>query len=122
MLVCLGKSGKSECEAFMKLPSDVNYDLYAIETLDEAPMKFHIIPRKQDNTAWLQHWITEDGAKKFFTLYQSNKFVDYGLQVKDAECFRKTVELLKKSPRHETIFFESELKDKPESTKIIGKF
>ncbi len=125
LLMCLGKSDKLnliECEASMKMPEEINYDMFAIESPEKTQANFHLIPRKKDNTCWAKHWVTEGGQKKFFTLYHSDEFIDYGLKVKDTECFEKIVELLKTSTRHEIILTEGEQKEKLDSITIICKF
>lgn len=121
-LMCHGQADeRHECEADLKLPKEINYELYGIEILEETPVKrFHLIPRKLDNSGWMKHSIIEAGIKKDISMYESDQLEDYGLKVKDAECFGKLVELLGKSQRHEKVFIDSELIENPESTKVIA--
>lgn len=110
MLTCFGKYEKQECEATFKMDDKMTYEYFGIgEYKGEASgdKKFALIPRKSDNTAWLDDYFTVDGKKSYFSMYQSSKLNDYGLKVKSAECFDKIFEILNKSTRHEKVYIQS---------------
>jgi len=110
MLTCFGKSEKQECEATYTILDKMPYEHFGIgEYKEEASgaKKFALIPRKSDDTAWLDDYSIVDGEKKYYSMYQSNKFSDYGFKVKSAECFDKIFEILKKSTRHEKVYIQS---------------
>jgi hypothetical protein len=127
MLACHGKTGQQECKAEMEWPKSVNYELYGIELVAGSTVpasKWHLIPRELDNSGWKKHSIVEaGGVEKFFTLFEVSEMgEDYGIGVKDTDCYGKITELLKLSPRNEKIFLESEVNDKqPEEARIIAE-
>jgi hypothetical protein len=122
-LSCIGvESSPVECAAELKWDKPVSFHLFGIAkselTTDVAEeVKFRILPRKLDNSAWRSDVTLVDG--KHISLYHSDKYNDYGLLVKDKVCFGKLVALLKLSTRNELVQLESVLDVKPTAF-VIG--
>lgn len=122
LLKCHGKSGEFECETDFKwYEPETEFNYFGIGMWSESPaeMKFRLVPRKIDNSAWSRDFIKSDGVDKYFSLYFSDKINDFGMKVKDSKCFDKVVELFKSSLRHEKVSIESE-DEKDYSAWIVG--
>jgi hypothetical protein len=120
MLECFGAESKFECEVEFKWESHpMEFELFGIGIWKEpnGEMKFRLIPRKMDDSAWVKDYVKVDGVKKYFSMFYSEHIEDFGLKVKDSDCFEKVVDLFKSSPRHETIYIENKTDD--ESVAVI---
>lgn len=125
MLTCFGKSEKQECEAIFKMGDAMDFEFFGIgeyKQVMSGDKKFALIPRKSDNTAWLDNFITADDKKTYFSMYQSSKLNDYGFKVKSVECFDKIFEILNKSTRHEKVYVQSKTGENAEIYLIGKKF
>ena len=111
MLSCFGKTEKPiECTAELRWNKPITFKILALATSEEggvvSEMKYRILPRKMDNTAWQRDVVMDGPTEKQISLYHSDKYNDYGIKVKDMTCFRNIVDLLKKSTRNELVHLE----------------
>jgi len=113
MLSCFGQTEKPvECTAELRWNKPITFKVLALATSEEggllSEMKYRILPRKIDNTAWQRDLVLEGPTEKHISLYHSDKYNDYGIKVKDMTCFKNIVDLLKKSTRNELVHLEGD--------------
>ena len=105
MLSCRGLTGVVECETKIVRPetpeTTTPFTLYG---LSRSEGLWGIMPRKMDNTQWLDN----NKAELYWSAEESTR---YGLRVVDEKCYQKMDELLRASLRNERVYY----------TKITGE-
>jgi hypothetical protein len=116
---CTGPLGEVECDAEWKWDESIKLEMFAIgkPTDFEVAKWFKLFPRKLDNSGWISNVVKAKGEEFNVTLHQGETH-DFGLTVKEENCFKKIVDLLKDSKRNEKIWLE----DTETSEQIIGDF
>lgn len=118
MINCHGDDGKhKECKV-ESIWEESEYQIFGIGISETEPLdeKYRLIPRKIDNSAWLEDFEIIDDKERHYSLYHKEAIKDLGLRVVDKTCFNELVDLLKMSSRKERIFIHS---DKPNKTAVI---
>ena len=112
MLSCRGLTGVVECETKAVKPegeSKLPFELYG---LSRSEGFWKIMPRKPDNTQWLDNVFLFNETRFTAELYWSaEESTRYGLRVVDEKCYQKMDELLQASLRNERVYY----------TKITGE-
>lgn len=122
ILSCHGPSGVVECEAISNFTefSPIKYEVFGLgriennkQALSAEFIKFSLIPRKLDNSAWISNEVVENGVEKSLSLFHSIKYEDFGLRIKDLACYEKFVTLVSSFVQDNIVTLESELAVKP---------
>jgi len=106
MLSCRGLTGVVECEATLYPEADetsMQFELYGLSRAEEY---YRMMPRKPDNSKWLDNVVMVNETRVSAELYYSAEKVErYGLRVADEKCWMKMDELLRASLRNEKVWY-----------------
>jgi len=111
VLSCHGPRGLVECGANVTWPMEFEYQLFGVGLFDETTtMRYRLLPRRLDNTAWERGVWTDEGVERFASLYTTEENQWYGLRVRDEKCYTRLVELFRESNRREPTVVNGETK------------
>lgn len=120
MLSCRGMMGVVECETKTYPETetlDMPFELYG---LSRAEGYYRLMPRKADNTEWVDNVMMINGSRYNAELYYSAEEVErFGLRVLDEKCFQKLDEDLQASLRNEHVYYKT-LEGTEETTFLRG--
>ena len=106
VLSCKSPTGMADCETASNFEdfSSTKFESFGIGKSSEG--KFSLFPRKLDNTAFLSDSSDKKNAKSKLSIFADEKLTDFGLKLKDNECFKKIEEVLTGSLRNEIVHLE----------------
>ena len=121
MLSCRGLTGVVECEAKLYPEADettIPFELYGLSRASDC---YRMMPRKPDNSKWLDNVMMVNETRYSAELYWSAEEVKrYGLRVVDEKCWLKMDELLQDSLRNEKVYYTT-VEGAEDTTFIRGK-
>ena len=106
ILACKSPKGSIQCETTSNFEdfSSTKFDCFGISKSNDG--KFSLFPRELDNTAFLSASSHKKNVESKLSIFADEKLTDFGLKLKDNECFKKIEEVLTGSLRNEIVHLE----------------
>lgn len=129
MTFCIKNSEQNviDCDAVSHLEGVSNQifglgRMSSVETKgDDLIAKYWMYPRVFNTTSYLNHTLLADKKDKLpinVCLYQGEKFVDFGIRVKDPKCYKRLTTMLDSIRDEHVANLDSELDVKPKVSLI----
>ena len=119
ILSCHGPSGVVECETELTWEYPVQFELFGLSPCENHTDAYRVMPRKLDNTVWMDNKLVVEGVEKRVMLHGSEEYKEeMGLRVLEKKCWDRMSTLFKKSLRSEKVWYTTG--EDMETTRLIA--
>lgn len=119
ILSCHGPSGVVECETELTWEYPDQFELFGLSPCENHTDAYRVMPRKLDNTVWMDNKLIVDGVEKKVMLHANEEYKDeMGLRVLEKKCWDRMTTLFKKSLRSEKVWYTTG--EDMETTRLIA--